>query len=81
MKTFEIKKTVEIKEGKKWVESMVVTDEKEVYDNLAHDMISKKINCCQWIKSIKRIPNYNGSQTIKVTYDNDVRATYIISDH
>ena len=42
MKAFEIKKTVEIKEGKKWIESMVITDEKEVYDNLAHDMISKK---------------------------------------
>lgn len=80
MKAFETKKTVEIKEGKKWVETLVITDEKEVYDNLAHDMISKKINNCQWIKSIKRIPNYNGSQTIKVTYDNDVRATYIISD-
>ena len=81
MKAFEIKKTIEIKEGKKWVESRVITDEKEVYDNLAHGRISKKINCCQWIKSIKRIPNYNGSQTIKVTYDNDARATYIISDH
>lgn len=81
MKAFEIKKIIEVKEGKKWIESLVVTDEKEVYDNLARDMISKKINCCQWIKSIKRIPNYNGSQTIKVTYDNNVRATYVISDH
>lgn len=81
MKAYDIKKTVEIKEGKEWKYSHVIMDEKEVYNSLAHDLISKKINCCQWIKSIKRIPNYNGSQTIKVTYNNNVRATYIVSDH
>lgn len=42
-----------------------------VYESLAMDLISKKINCCQWIKSIKRKQLYNGFIQITVIYCND----------
>ena len=42
-----------------------------VYDYLAHDLIAKKINCCQYIKAISRKPLYNGFDQIIVTYCDD----------
>ena len=42
-----------------------------VYDYLAHDLIAKKINCCQYIKTITRKPLYNGFDQIIVTYCDD----------
>lgn len=80
MKAYEIKKIIEIKEGKKWIISSTVTDPEDVYTSLSHDLIAKKINSCLYIKTIRRVPNYNGSQNIIVTYDNNVRATYTVAN-
>lgn len=80
MKAYEIKKVIEIKDGKKWIISRTVTDPETVYTSLAHDLIAKKINACLYIKTIRRIPNYNGSQNIIITYDNNVRATYTVAN-
>ena len=76
----EIKRTVEIKESRTWRESYTVTDPAQVYQDLAGDLIAKKINCCTYIRSIKRTNLYNGFQKIVVSYDNDVRATYIVKN-
>ena len=56
----------------------------EVYRALAEDMVCKYIHKANFIKSIKRKQNYNGTVTIIVTYDHrgiacdDVRAIYTI---
>ena len=76
-----ISKTVELKNGNKWEVSNVTTDEKTVYESLTYDLIAKKINCCTYIKSIKRVNLYNGYQKITVTYDNKCRSIYQIENH
>lgn len=47
-----------------------VTDEQDIYKSLANDLIEKKMNNCSYIKSITRVNNYNGTQTITVKYNN-----------
>lgn len=76
----EIKRVAEKKVNKKWVETFTCTDELEVYKALTSDLIAKKINACQYIKTIKRTPNYDGTQTITVTYDNDCRSIYTVKN-
>lgn len=75
-----ISRVVEVKEGKKYVESMRQTDPATVYEYLSKELIAKKINQCTYIRSIKRQNNYDGTQNITVTYDNNVRAIYTITD-
>lgn len=79
--TKEISRTTEVKKSGKYVAEHTITDEKEVYEELALAMISKKINNCSWIKSIKRTPLYNGTQKITITFDNGCRNIYIVADH
>jgi hypothetical protein len=76
----EINLVVEIKNGKKWVKDTVFTDETLVYKYLANDLISKKLNGCTYIKTIKRVPNYDGTQTITVTFNNDIRSIYTVKN-
>ena len=77
----EIKRVVEIKKDNKWNKTYEVTDEKEIYESLAHDLIAKKMNGCTWIKSIKRTQNYDGTITMTVVYDNNSRSLYTVADH
>ena len=72
--------TIEVKNGKKWDVSRIVTDELEVYQSLSADIIAKKINGATWVKSIKRVSNYDGTQNITVTYDNDCRSIYTVKN-
>lgn len=76
----EINLIIEIKNGKKWVQDTVITDETLVYKYLANDLISKKLNGCNYIKTIKRVPNYDGTQTITVTFNNDTRSIYTVKN-
>lgn len=76
----EINLVIEIKNGKKWVKDTVFTDETLVYKYLANDLISKKLNGCTYIKTIKRVPNYDGTQTIIVTFNNDTRSIYTVKN-
>lgn len=79
MKT--ISRTTQKRNGRNYETTNITTDPALVYDALTHELISKKINACRWIRSIKRRQNYDGAQTITVTYDNDTRSIYIITDH
>ena len=69
------------KNGKMYSTTFACTDEKQVYEDLLHELISKKINACTWIKSIKRRNLYNGFQEITVSYDHGGRRIYQITDH
>lgn len=64
----EIKREFQVKHGRGWVTDFVCTDPKQVYEDLSHELIAKKINNCDYIRSIKRTNNYDGTQTIIVTY-------------
>ena len=74
----EIKREFQIKSGSKWATISTYTDHAEIYEFLTHDLIAKKINACPYIKSIKRVNNYDGTQTITVTYDSTTRNIYTI---
>ena len=50
----------------------------EIYTRLCNELIAKKVNSCRYIKSIKRRNNYDGTQEITITYDNEVRYIYTI---
>lgn len=73
--------TFEEKQGNKYVQTWASNDEAQIYNDLAHELISKKINQCTWIKSIKRTQLYNGYQKIVVYYDHGGRRVYTITDH
>lgn len=75
-----IEKVVEVKNAGKWIMSHIVTDELEIYKSLSADLIAKKLNNCSYIKTVKRVCNYDGTQNITVTYNNDCRAIYTVKN-
>lgn len=74
----QIQRVAEKKTGKKWEQTFVTTDEKEVYESLARDLIAKKIHHCSWIVRISDDSNYDGTRKIVVTYDNGCRSIYTV---
>ncbi len=72
----------ERKEGKKWVcNQYICTDKKTVYERLAGMLIEKKLNHCTYITQIKRVNNYDGTQTITITQDNGYRMVFIVPEN
>lgn len=71
----------EEKKNGKYTETYRCEDSARVYDDLAHELISKKINECRWIRSIKRTPLYNGFDRITVTYNHGGRRLYVVASN
>lgn len=65
------------KSKRKW-ELTITVDGDEVFRDLCNDLMTKKI----WNgKSVRRIldrSNYDGTRTVTVYYDNDVKSEYIV---
>lgn len=59
---------------------LTVCDLESIYSSLVYDLINKKIHKASYIRSIKRVCNYDGTQDIIVTYDNNVRRIYTIAN-
>lgn len=76
----ELRKVIEIKNGKKYEVDTIITDVAAVYESLARDLVAKKLQACNWITSIKDRTNYDGTRTITVTYNNGCRALYTVKD-
>jgi hypothetical protein len=74
------KLTVYIKEGKNYIETYSTIDPLIIYQRLTNTLIAKKINCCNWVRSIKRVNLYNGYQKIIVLENNGCKSEYIIKD-
>lgn len=73
-------KTVQVKQGKKWIESYTDTNAKNVFESFTGDLVTKKIDHADFVKSIRKTQNlYNGFYKYVVTYSNGVRAVYIIN--
>lgn len=80
MKNNRIMKTVQVKQGKKWIESYTDTNAKNVFESFTGDLVTKKIDHADFVKSIRKTQNlYNGFYKYVVTYSNGVRAVYIIN--
>lgn len=71
----------EKKEGKTFKVTWRSEDRERVYEDLAHELIEKKINGCTYIRSITRKQLYTGFVKITVAYDNGDRRVYHINDH
>lgn len=56
----------------------VCEDKARVYESLANALVSKKLNYCSYIKSIKRIQVYTHVEII-VTQDNGFRTIYYVN--
>ena len=68
----------QLKKGNIYTDSVFCDDVHMVHEYLMHDLIAKKLNCCSYIKSIRRVSNYDGTQNITVTYDNNCRRIYTV---
>lgn len=68
----------EEKQNGKYVETFRCEDEQRVYDFLSHELIAKKLEGCQYIRSIKRKQLYTGFIQIIVSYSNGDRRTYTV---
>lgn len=74
----DIKRVAEIREGRNWRQTFVETDSAKVYEDLARELVAKKLLGASWIKSVRERTNYDGTRNITVTYDNDCRSIYTV---
>ena len=81
MKNLEVSKQIFVKSGRNYELTYTNTNAAEVYADLAQAMISKKLNGCSYIRSIKRVPLYNGYQRIDILYTNETKVAFTIADH
>lgn len=75
-----VSRIAQVRHGNTWSDTFSDYNETDVYKSLSRDLIAKKINQCRYIKSIKRIQNYNGFITIIVAYDNNTRSVYTVKE-
>ena len=77
----EIKREYQVKNAHgKFYTTFIETDENKVNEELMHDLIAKKLESCSYIRSIKRIQNYDGTLNIIVNY-RDGRNIYTVKTH
>ena len=62
----------------KWYCNYVENDQAAVYKQLCGDLIAKKLEQCSYIKSVKRVQNYDGTIDIIINYNNDCRNIYTV---
>lgn len=69
------------KKNGKYVTTFTNPNEAATHEDLAQELIAKKLCACTWIKSIKREQLYNGYVKIVVTYDHNGRRVYYVRNH
>lgn len=71
---------IELKESTRgtYKETQRITDPEQIYRDLTHDLIASKLHKADYIKSIRDKCNYDGTRTITITYNNNVRRIYQI---
>ena len=75
-----VKLVFEEKRGREYIPTWETDDVNRIYEDLTHELISKKICGCTYIKSITRKQLYNGFIRVTVAYG-DGRRVYTITDH
>lgn len=74
----EIKKEIEKKVNRTYETETVITDVARIYEDLAKELIAKKLHNCTWITRVNDVPNYDGTRTITITYNNGYRSRYTV---
>jgi len=76
-----IKYELQVKRNGKYITESTEEDEKQVYCELAQDLINKKLIGNTGIISIKRVNRMDGFQVITVNYSNSYRKIYTVKAH
>lgn len=63
----------------KYETTYIDRNRESVYKSLSTDFAARYIGKAQYIKSIRRRNNYDGTQTYTVNYNNGTRAVYVVS--
>ena len=72
--------TVYIDNGNGYHETYNTSDPLIIYQRLSGALIAKKINCCKWVRSIRRENLYNGYQRITVFVNYGCKEVYTIKE-
>lgn len=67
-----------VKRGNKWYCDMVKTDVLTVYKALAEDLTNKYVMKCTYITRVVQRPNYDGTRSITVYFDNGVKHEFTV---
>lgn len=73
-----ITREIQVQYGKTWETTYIDRNRESVYKSLSTDLAARYVGKAQYIKSVKRRNNYDGTQTYTVNYDNGTRAIYIV---
>ena len=71
----------EVKKGSKWETVYTLTNKEDIYKELSDAMVTKYLTKASWIKSIRRTQNYDGTITVTVNYDKDLRSIITVEDN
>lgn len=72
------KRVMEVKENGKYTPTYETTDKTDVLEWLTSDLIGKYMHKATYIKRIQDKPNYDGTRTITVYYNNNSRSIYTV---
>ncbi len=74
----EIRREAQKKVGKNWETTFIDNNEASVYEDLARDLIHKKLHGASYIRRIEDRCNYDGTRDITVYYMDSCRSIYTV---
>lgn len=74
----QIQRLAQRKDGRNWVDTYTDTNEASVYEDLARDLIHKKLHGASYIRRITDTCNYDGTRDITVYYMENFRSIYTV---
>lgn len=72
------KRVMEEKQNGKYIPVYETTEKIDVLEWLTSDLMAKYLHKASYVKRIQDTPNYNGTRTVTVYYDNNTRSIYTV---
>ena len=73
-------RTAYIKNGKTWTATYIETDTAAIYKSLNKDLRNRFIHRAAYVTRVTDYCNHDGTRTITVYYNNNVKSVYIVKD-
>lgn len=73
------KREMQVKRGAAWETTYTNADDADIIKALSVDMAAHYIGKAQYVKTIKRHNNFDGTQTYTTYYNNGTRCVYLVS--
>lgn len=74
----ELSRTCYKKEGNAWKETYKETNKTIIYEQIARALHAKYIAKAPYIKRLIDYSNYDGTRTITIYYDNNIKDVFIV---